>query len=212
MTVGGVRQVGALLCDVDGVLRHWDPDLAPTLEREHGLPPGTIAATAFAPARLEPAITGRVSDAEWRAEVTEELAARCGSPTTARQVMAAWGDPLASRVDTDVLRLLAAVRARVPVALVSNGSTRLEDDLDLLGVTRAVDGLVVVNSARVGTAKPHAAIYHHAAARLGVPVERCLFVDDTAGHVAAACALGMRGHHYLGVDGLRRELAAALPD
>jgi putative hydrolase of the HAD superfamily len=49
-----------------------------------------------------------------------------------------------------VLPLLAAVRARVPVALVSNGSTRLEDDLDLLGVSRVVD--VVVNSARVGVA------------------------------------------------------------
>jgi putative hydrolase of the HAD superfamily len=42
----------ALLCDVDGVLRHWDREAVAELEREHGLPSGNIAGIAFEPGRL----------------------------------------------------------------------------------------------------------------------------------------------------------------
>ncbi|MFJ4677311.1 HAD-IA family hydrolase [Kitasatospora sp. NPDC088783] len=44
------------------------------------------------------------------------------------------------------------------------------------------------------------------AERAGVPPRRCLFVDDTAGHLAAARDLGMRVHHHRGADGLRAVL------
>jgi putative hydrolase of the HAD superfamily len=45
---------------------------------------------------------------------------------------------------------------------------------------------------------------------VSVPVERCLFVDDRADNVAAARELGMRGHVYTGIAGLRRALSAVL--
>ncbi|WP_282206116.1 HAD family hydrolase [Kitasatospora fiedleri] len=192
------RQVGAVLCDLDGVLRIW-ADLA-DVDRAHGFAPGTVAGAAFRAERLLPAVTGRVSDGRWRAGVAEDLAAVCGSAERARAAVEDWGRQ-AFRVDAEVLALLAEVRRGVPVVLVSNGTDRLEDDLAALGLDAAVDA--VVNSARVGAAKPDPRIYLAAAGRAGVPPQRCLFVDDTAGHLAAARDLGMHVHHHRGADGLR---------
>ncbi|MEV7214267.1 HAD-IA family hydrolase [Kitasatospora cineracea] len=191
------QRIGAVLCDLDGVLRIW-ADLA-DVDRAHGLAPGTVAAAAFRPERLLPAVTGQVGDGQWRALVAEDLAVRCGSAEVARAAVADWGrQPF--RVDEQVRELLAVARRSVPVVLVSNGTTALEGDLAGLGLDAAFDA--VVNSARVGVAKPDPRIFLAAAERVGVPPRDCLFVDDTAGHVAAAAALGMSGHHHRGASGL----------
>jgi putative hydrolase of the HAD superfamily len=97
----------AVLCDIDGVLRHWPP--ADTLDRAHGLPSGTFAAAAFAPERLIPAITGQITDEEWRTNVEYTLAAACGSAQIAKAVISAWSNQ-APTVDTDVATLLRNVR------------------------------------------------------------------------------------------------------
>ncbi|MFF3721723.1 HAD family hydrolase [Streptomyces erythrochromogenes] len=80
-------------------------------------------------------------------------------------------------VDQEVVALLRAVREVAPVALVSNATTRLERDLDRQGLAGLADR--VVNTARIGVAKPDPRVYRIAAERLGVAIERCLFVDDT---------------------------------
>lgn len=67
----------AVLCDVDGVLRHWPA--ATEIEHAHGLPAGALAAAAFAPARIHPAITGEITDEQWRSAVAADLANSCGS-------------------------------------------------------------------------------------------------------------------------------------
>ncbi|WP_229758756.1 HAD family hydrolase [Peterkaempfera bronchialis] len=190
----------AVLCDLDGVLRLWDPDGMAALDRARSLPAGTLAAAAFHPDRLLPAVTGQVTDEQWRAAVAADLAEVCGSPAEATALCTEWTEVPAA-VDHQVLALLGAVRRRLPVALVTNATTRLEADLDALGLTGAVDA--VVNSSRVGVAKPDPAIYRIAAERVGVPPARCLFVDDTDRNVLAARALGMTGLHYRHIGELR---------
>jgi putative hydrolase of the HAD superfamily len=197
----------AVLCDVDGVVRHWDPDEMIQIDRTHGLPPGTLAATAFAPVRLHPAVTGRMTDAEWRAAVVTALASTCAAPHQAQAMVDAWSAST-GQVDRAVLDLLTEVRRHVPVVLVSNATTRLEDDLAALGVLGAVDA--VVNTSRIGAAKPDGRVYRHAAARVGADPARCLFVDDTPGHVDGARAAGMIGVRYEGVDHLRTVLTPLL--
>ncbi len=64
----------------------------------------------------------------------------------------------------------------------------------------------VVNSARIGAAKPEPAIYLAAAGQAGVAPSRCLFVDDVPANVHAAEALGMTGLLYRQVAKLRRAL------
>lgn len=195
----------AVLCDIDGVLRHW-PALD-ELDRAHLLPSGTFAGAAFAPERLIPAITGLVSDEEWRAEVAGALAEACGSWSTARAVVAAWSVQR-PRVDGDVADLLRRMRGAIPVALVSNATTRLEQDLAIQGLDDVAD--VIVNTSRIGYAKPDSRVYVDAAQRVGVPLHQCLFVDDTIGNVVAARSLGMPALHFRGFADLRDTLTGTL--
>ncbi|MBB6171760.1 putative hydrolase of the HAD superfamily [Nocardiopsis mwathae] len=197
----------AVLCDIDGVLRLWDPAPLRALEREFGLDDGALARAAFAPHRLTPAVTGAVTDAQWRAGVAADLTEGCGSRERAAALVARWS-ALRPEVDTGVLALLNAVRQRARVVLVSNATTRLEEELHALGLADAADA--VISSSRLGVAKPDPAIYSAAAAAAQVPLDACLFVDDTAANVEAARGLGMAGLHYTGAEALRDVLSSLL--
>ncbi|GAA3491524.1 HAD-IA family hydrolase [Streptomyces cremeus] len=197
----------AVLVDFDGVVNLWDPDGMPALDRAAGLPEGTLAAVAFEPGLLEAAVTGRLTDEEWRARVADVLAEACGSADRARALVAGWSAPT-GRIDTDLLDLLTALRARVPVVLVSNASTRLESCLAARGLAGSFDA--VLNTSRFGFAKPDPRVFTEAARRAGVPPQRCLFVDDTPAHVQAAREAGLTGHHYRGIGQLRDAVAPLL--
>lgn len=197
------RPFDAVLCDLDGVLRLWDQEDPAHLDRLCGLPGGTLAGAAFRPERLLPAVTGEVTDEEWRSAVAEDLAAVWGLRATVA-LMSRWNGAF-GRVDDEVRQLLAAARRHVPVVLVSNATSRLEADLARLRLVDVLDH--VVNTSRLGAAKPDARVFAAAAETAGVPASRCLFVDDTEGHVAAARAAGMTGLHYREARQLREALA-----
>ncbi|GAA2154001.1 haloacid dehalogenase [Kitasatospora kazusensis] len=196
----------AVLCDIDGVLRHWPA--VDAIEQAHGFDPGALAAAAFAPARLLPAVTGAVADEEWRAGVAADLAAAHGSADRAAALVAAWSEVL-PRVDPEAAGLLTLARATVTVGLLSNGTTRLERDLAAQGLDTLAH--TVVNTARIGVAKPDPRAYLTAAQLVGADPGRCLFVDDTPANVTAARETGMTAVHYRGPEDLRAALAPLFP-
>lgn len=182
-----------MLCDLDGVLRRWPP--AAELDAVVGVPPGTLAAAAFAPSSLLPAITGQHTDEQWRAAVTRALGAHTDR---AAELVAAWS-ALVGEVDAEVAAVLRVARAHGPVVLVTNATTRLDADVTALRLTDHVDA--IVNSADLGFAKPDPRIYRAAAAAARTPLSRCLFVDDSGGNVAAARELGMPALHFVSAQG-----------
>ena len=201
-----------VLCDIDGVLRLWPAGGGMTgVDRAHGLPEGTLAATAFHPDHLLPAITGAVSDEEWREGVAVAVADRCGSPGRARAVVTDW-TAIVPGINEEMVALLRAVARTVLTLLVSNGTTRLESDLAALGLG-GLAPLGVLNSARVGVAKPDPEFYRVALERLGAEGRSgaVLFVDDSAANVAAAEEAGLTGIRYRGMDDVRGPLEAILP-
>ncbi|MQA05159.1 MAG: HAD-IA family hydrolase [Streptosporangiales bacterium] len=197
------RAFDAVLCDFDGVLRRHDDAAVEQLEGKYGVPPGTLLATAMAEELLRPAILGEVSDDEWRRNVAVQLLPEyCIEVAT--DLVADWSG-LVGAVDPQVRALLAEVRAAgVRVVLMSNATTRLEDELEVLGIAGDID--IVVSSARLGVAKPEPAAYFAAAQLAEADVTRCLFVDDAAINVEVAQAVGMQGHVYTGADELRTAL------
>ncbi len=197
----------AVLCDIDGVLRHWPAPGHADLDRLHGLAAGTLAAAAFTPSRLHPAITGRITDEQWRSAVAADIAHACGSTNRARGIVSAWSD-LMPRVDHEVVALLRSARRVAAVALVSNATTRLESDLARQGLDVLADA--VVNTARIGAAKPDPHVYRVAAEQVEAPVHRCLFIDDTPADVTAARDVGMTAVHYRTIEDLRHALAPLL--
>lgn len=64
----------------------------------------------------------------------------------------------------------------------------------------------IVVSGQVQMMKPHPKIYEYALERWGLVAGDTLFVDDLAENVAAAQALGMRGHKFVSAEALKGEL------
>jgi putative hydrolase of the HAD superfamily len=197
-------EVDGLIIDLDGVIRHWDPAYGPQVDARLGIPEGTLTAVALEEDRLARVVDGRLTFEGWCEEIGAEIEARHGvAPSAAADAWATstW------QIDLDVMDLVAAVREVVPVALLSNASTHLLVDLELCGIADAFDA--AISSADIRAAKPSRAAFVAAAERLGVDLERVLYIDDTPGHVEAARALGMRAALFTGVDELRAQLAAA---
>lgn len=168
-----------LLLDLDGVLRRF-PATDPA-----------ILEVAFEPALLHAAVTGAITDEQWRAAVAARVPAAVS-----------WND--AGELIPEAVALVRAARQRCHVALLSNATTRLENDLRLLGLDREVDA--VVSSARIGVAKPDPEAFQRALDVLGYRPEHTIFCDDSAKNVAAARALGIDAVHVPDTAALRNAL------
>ncbi|MFJ9843007.1 HAD family hydrolase [Kitasatospora sp. NPDC101155] len=200
------RAFDAVLCDVDGVIRFFDGTGVAALERAAGVGEGSTAAVGFAPENDRPLLLGRISKAEWVESIVRGLTGRV-SERAARGLAEAFANS-PFWADEVVVELLRRVREHCRVVLVTNATVWLDEDLARMGLTDLADE--VVNSSRVGSAKPERRIYEIAAERAGAAPERCLFVDDRQENVDAAVALGMTGVLYRGAEDLRRALASVL--
>jgi len=100
----------------------------------------------------------------------------------------------------EVEEVLAALRRRVKVAIITNGTADTHRrKLQLLGYDACFDCCVVAGE--FGPAKPDPAIFVHTAEKLGVRPEECLMVgDNPETDVAGAKAAGMKAVWF------RREL------
>ncbi len=193
----------ALLVDLDGVLRIWPPDHGAQIERDHGLPAGTIAAAAFAAELLEPALTGVISDKVWRERVARKIAEQHG-PQAAGAVDA-WSS-FRGVVDQTVLSLVREVRDLMPVVLLTNQTSRLRGDLDALGLADAVDA--VANSADIGFAKPAREMFEAASRLARVSPRECVLIDDRESNIDMARGLGMTAIQHVNAADTRRALVA----
>ncbi len=197
-----MNAIRVVLTDFDGVVRHWPSAVTAFIEDRYGLKRGSLPRTAFDPSILDDAITGRMTDSKWRSEVARRLGSETDA-ATAQAAVEAWS---ASRgvVDQAALRVLQAARSVAALGLVTNATTRLDDDLARLGLTDAFD--FVVNSSAVGCAKPSARFYEHAARHCGCERGAVLFVDDRPQNVEAAIDFGFHGHVHRDAVTLKRLL------
>jgi putative hydrolase of the HAD superfamily len=196
--------VDALVMDFDGVIRHWDAKSLVESERVLGLPAGSIFTAAFESHRFDRAMRGELSADEWYAETGAAVAR--DHDVDASAVASAFSN-VGWRIDEVVVDLVRQAHRLVPVALLSNASSRLTDDVRRSGILDCFD--VVLSSADLGACKPEPVVFTTAAERLGVAVERCLLVDDRAENVAAAAALGMWAVHFTQPDDLALHLELA---
>jgi putative hydrolase of the HAD superfamily len=192
--------IDTLILDLDGVVRHWDPEHFRSTVESFGVTREQFAAEAFEAALYQQAMTGAITAEQWDAEIGRRVSARFGCNPKA--VAAAFAAMVWS-IDDEVVALVQRVRhaGKAQVAVFSNASTRLEADLESCGVDAAFD--VIFNSARLGVVKPDPEAFRTVAAALGASPESCLFVDDTAPNVEGARAAGMQAEQYTDVAALR---------
>ncbi len=200
----------ALIFDYGGVLmRTADPAPRQELEQRFGLPPGGASKLVFDSPRWDEAQLGRIDSVEFWADVGRRLELDAGKLEAFRRTFWA-GD----RLDEDLVALIRYLRdAGYRTALLSNNPAALGQHVQELGIADAFD--VVIISGCEGLMKPDPAIFERTLARVGVPAERAVFVDDSPVHVAAARQVGLQATRFRGLAPLRRwlqGLGVSLPD
>jgi len=186
----------ALLVDLDGTLRRFDPAVIEGIERAHGLAPGSLLGTAMDWSRLMPAVIGEITHAEWMDVVATELTARGADADAAKAAVKEWeayrGEP-----DPDLLALIREARAKgIRVGLATNATDLLPADLDALGLADEFDA--VINSSALGIPKPAREYFGAAVQALQTPPDRILFVDDSDRFVRGARVAGLSAHRWTG--------------
>jgi putative hydrolase of the HAD superfamily len=183
----------ALLIDLDGVLRRWDPAPMIAVEIEYGLKPAALMETAMAWDIYRPAVAGEITDAEWM----RLAASRLPLPEEkAIEAVARWqayrGEP-----DPAALAFVREVRAAGrKVGLATNATDRLRTDLDALGLTAEVD--VVISSWDLKVHKPAPEFFARACELIGAKPGQVLFVDDDDRMVRGARAAGLSAYRWSG--------------
>jgi putative hydrolase of the HAD superfamily len=173
-----------LLVDFGGVLTTNVFDSFAQFCRQAGLAPDTVRDLFMQDPAAREALgdleTGRATEAEFEARFAPLL----GVPA----------DGLISRLFAGMRPeermfegVAAARRAGVRTGLVSNSWG--EEGYDRTRFAELFDAVVI--SGEIGIRKPAPEIYALAAERLGRPPERCVFVDDLAGNLKPARAIGM---------------------
>ncbi len=186
-----MRQIGAVLFDMDGVIRHWDGAGAAAGEAAAGLPPGTLDRIAYSVPEFALTQVGKATAEDWGAAIERALVAEHG-PGAAR-AMRHFLDYMGV-LDREMVGLVAAVRKQVLVALLSNATDQLRAHLTHHDLTEAFD--VVLCSAELGIAKPEPDIFLHAAEAIGVDPDACFFTDDREENVAGARSVGMHAEVF----------------
>ncbi|MER7501312.1 HAD family phosphatase [Nonomuraea pusilla] len=103
----------------------------------------------------------------------------------------------------DMLRALRENGVRTCLLSNSWSNTYPRDDWD-----EVFDAVVI--SGEVGMRKPEPAIFLHALDQVGLPGERCVFIDDMEANVTAARGLGINGIHHRDPDTTIAELESLL--
>lgn len=196
----------ALLLDLDGVLRRFDPAVAAGVEREYGLADGVLTEIAMQWGRLQPVLTGQLTHADWVNSVADALAEPAGGPDRARAAVEQW-QRYRGEVDTEVLDFVREVRAAgIRVGLATNATDLLDADLTALGLADELD--VLVNSSTLGVHKPAPEYFQAACEAMATPPARVLFVDDEDWAVRGARSAGLSAHRWGGHADLRYLRAA----
>lgn len=191
--------IRAVLFDLDGVVRHFDPENVANIERAHDLDRGSIEAVAFAPHLLEQVTTGRISRREWVRLIGIEI----GNADAAED----WGrQPF--HADQQVLGLVDELRAHgIRTAILTNGTDTIPGEIASLNLTDRFEA--VFNSAEIGWTKPDVRAFQHVLDRMRLAAAEVFFTDDSASKLRGAAELGMPIHHFTGVDALRTALRDA---
>jgi putative hydrolase of the HAD superfamily len=196
--------IQAVLFDYGGVIGRLDQEEAGHLEEKYGLPPGALFSALYEIPEWREISLGRGTEREWLKAVLERLYELAGRPIP--EIRQEW-PKIWRGLDEGVVSLARKLRSRYKVGLLSNATKDLEEMLlEHNGITDLFD--VVINSARVGLAKPDVRIFHLAAERLGVPISACVFTDDMPHNVEGARAAGMRAFRFQGAAHLESELRA----
>jgi putative hydrolase of the HAD superfamily len=198
--------IKAFVFDCGGVLlRNDDLSAYRAWEQRLGLEQGALAERLWQGETWRLAELGKISEDEFWRRAGDMLGLQDpGERDALRQdLWDSWS------LDTQVLDVIDTIRRRYPVAILSNATDALEGMLSERYQV-AERFAAILNSARLGVAKPDEAIFQIMLKRLKAEPGEIVFIDDRAENVAAAAALGMHVVWFVHANELQRQLAVYL--
>ena len=189
--------IEAILFDFDGVIRQWDESDLWTFETEANIERGTVFAVAFSKELHAPLTRGELTWAQWKDETERILVESHGAfiRPIVKKFFAFEG-----RIDLEMVKLIKQLPKNLRLGILTNNHDRFEEYLQRVGVAELFDA--VINTHRIGVAKPEKLAYQKAVSHLSVEPENCLFIDDVEGNVDGGEAAGLKCHHFQNQTGL----------
>jgi putative hydrolase of the HAD superfamily len=197
-----MNRISTVIFDMDGVIRHWDPDQVFKIENRWGLPPGSIETAALEVPQFHDAVLGHCTFDEWCDSTTQLLGQRY-DPDKSGFAISEWKE-YRGTIDLQMVDLIQSMRLITQVLLLSNAHDCLTDDLHHHNLEKLFDS--VTNSSSEGIAKPDSRIYLKACETAGTPPSECLFIDDREENVQGAIKAGLLGILFLNRQQLLTEL------
>lgn len=189
--------IEAILFDFDGVIRQWDESDLWTFETEANIERGTVFAVAFSKELHAPLTRGELTWVQWKDETERILVESHG--VFIRPIVNRFF-AFEGRIDLEMVKLIKQLPKNLRLGILTNNHDRFEEYLQRVGVAELFDA--VINTHRIGVAKPEKLAYEKAVSRLSVEPENCLFVDDVEGNVDGGEAAGLKCHHFQNQTGL----------
>ena len=189
--------IEAILFDFDGVIRQWDESDLWTFETEANIERGTVFAVAFSKELHAPLTRGELTWAQWKDETERILVESHGAfiRPIVKRFFAFEG-----RIDLNMVKLIKQLPKNLRLGILTNNHDRFEEYLQRVGVAELFDA--VINTHRIGVAKPEKLAYQKAVSHLSVEPQNCLFIDDVEGNVDGGEAAGLKCHHFQNQTGL----------
>jgi len=185
--------IRAVLFDADGVLQHGNGG---------PLPPRLQRALGFVPAPLDSFIND-VLDAErpaiaGQAELLDRLepvVRKWGAPGKARALAESWWHCI--EPDADVFALIDGLRRQGLLCVLATNQQRFRADYmrGKLGYDAHFDRSFY--SCELASVKPEPRYFETIVARLSLPAEQLLFIDDLEPNVLAARGVGLQAAQYV---------------
>ncbi len=199
--------IKAVLFDCGGVvLRPQDNGTYQRWEAHFGYQPGELAQRLWSSDAYRRAEVGQLSEDAFWAEIAPSLP--LDAPEQIERLRTELWDVFTP--NTDVLAWVGRLHACCKVAILSNATEILDEMLrSRFHIADCFDA--IYNSARLGVAKPDAAIFNQVLRSLKVAPAESLFIDDRPENVAAAARLGMHVLWYVGDQELSRQLQVYIP-
>ncbi len=130
--------ISTILLDLDGVIRHFDPNHVAGVENRHDLPAGSLVAAAFEPELLDQAITGQITRSHWVSQVGQAVSC----PAAAQEWLVDRGNAERGEIDREMIDLVDQLRASgMVVAILTNGTDTIPKEMEELGLTQHFDGI-----------------------------------------------------------------------
>jgi putative hydrolase of the HAD superfamily len=187
--------IRAVFFDFGGVVACLDHEEMRSIESRYGLPQGGLWRSMYQTEEWQALKTGRGTEEAWVGAIRRELDRMAGRPV-AKEINEEWVKCWRG-LDSQIMRLVEALKGRYAVGMISNATLTLEDELE--NHHRIHHHFeVIVNSARVGFAKPDARIFHHAAKAVRLEPTACLHIDDLPHNVTGARDARFHAAHYDG--------------